>query len=103
MLRVSVADRKTLKIMQSVLRPSIAVASILLAVAGCSSDKKTSTGTADGSAATDGGITTGSQPYVACTPDNSVAVIDLKSLEVVGRIDAGGQPDGLAWAPRASR
>jgi hypothetical protein len=29
-----------------------------------------------------------------------VAVIDLKSLEVVGRIDAGGQPDGLAWVTR---
>jgi YVTN family beta-propeller protein len=38
--------------------------------------------------------------YVACTPENSVAVVDLKSLEVVGRIDAGRQPDGLAWAVR---
>ena len=45
----------------------------------------------------------GARGYVACTPDNSVAVIDLKSLEVIGRIDAGGQPDGLAWAPGASR
>ncbi len=34
----------------------------------------------------------GARGYVACTPDNSVAVIDLKSLEVTGRIDAGGQP-----------
>lgn len=42
----------------------------------------------------------GSRAYVACTPDDSVAVIDLKSLDVTGRIDAGKQPDGLAWAVR---
>jgi YVTN family beta-propeller protein len=42
----------------------------------------------------------GARAYVACTPDNYVAVIDLKSLEVVGKIDAGGNPDGLAWAIR---
>jgi YVTN family beta-propeller protein len=38
--------------------------------------------------------------YIACTPDNYVAVLDLKTLEVVGKIDAGGEPDGLAWAVR---
>jgi len=42
----------------------------------------------------------GSRAFVACTPDNYVAVIDLKSLEVAGHIDAGGQPDGMAWAVR---
>lgn len=42
----------------------------------------------------------GSRVYVACTPDNYVAIIDLKSLEVTGHIDAGAQPDGLAWAVR---
>jgi YVTN family beta-propeller protein len=42
----------------------------------------------------------GSRVYVACSPDNYVAVVDLKSLEVVGRIDAGQEPDGLAWAAR---
>jgi YVTN family beta-propeller protein len=42
----------------------------------------------------------GSRAFVACTPDNSVAVVDLKSLEVVGRIDAGPEPDGLAWSMR---
>jgi hypothetical protein len=26
--------------------------------------------------------------------------VDLKSLEVTGRIEAGKQPDGLAWAVR---
>lgn len=42
----------------------------------------------------------GARAYVACTPDDYVAVIDLKTLEVVGRIDSGRQPDGLAWAVR---
>jgi YVTN family beta-propeller protein len=43
----------------------------------------------------------GARAYVACTPDDYVAIIDLKSLEVVGcRIEAGRQPDGLAWAVR---
>ena len=42
----------------------------------------------------------GSRAYVACTPDNYVAIIDLKSLDVTGHIDAGKQPDGLAWAVR---
>ena len=40
----------------------------------------------------------GLRAYVACSPDNYVAVIDLRSMEVVGRIDAGRNPDGLAWA-----
>jgi YVTN family beta-propeller protein len=42
----------------------------------------------------------GLRAYVACTPDNYVAVIDLKSLEVTGKIIAGKNPDGLAWALR---
>jgi YVTN family beta-propeller protein len=42
----------------------------------------------------------GARAYVACTPDDYVAVVDLKSLEVVGHIDAGKQPDGLAWVVR---
>ena len=41
-----------------------------------------------------------SRAFVACTSDNYVAVIDLHSLEVVGHIDAGKNPDGLAWATR---
>ncbi len=40
----------------------------------------------------------GSRAYVACTPDDYVAIIDLKSLDVSGHIAAGKQPDGLAWA-----
>ena len=42
----------------------------------------------------------GARVYVACSPDNYVAVIDPKSLEVVGQIDVGQEPDGLAWAVR---
>ena len=38
--------------------------------------------------------------YIACTPDNYIAVIDLKTLEVIHKIEAGGVPDGLAWAIR---
>ena len=40
----------------------------------------------------------GARAYVAFSPDGFVAVIDLKTLEMVGKIDAGGNPDGLAWA-----
>jgi YVTN family beta-propeller protein len=40
----------------------------------------------------------GARAYVACTGSNYVAVIDLKTLDVVGRINAGPEPDGLAWA-----
>jgi len=40
----------------------------------------------------------GVRAFVACSPDNYVAVIDLKSLEVTGHIDVGPEPDGLAWA-----
>ena len=42
----------------------------------------------------------GSRAFVACTADNYVAVIDLKTLEVTRHIDVGGGPDGLAWAIR---
>ncbi|MFZ1015873.1 MAG: YncE family protein, partial [Terracidiphilus sp.] len=42
----------------------------------------------------------GARAYVAFSPDGFVAVIDLKTLAVVGKIDAGGNPDGLAWAVR---
>jgi YVTN family beta-propeller protein len=40
----------------------------------------------------------GSRAFVACTPDNYVVAIDLRSLQVTAHIDAGQQPDGLAWA-----
>jgi YVTN family beta-propeller protein len=44
----------------------------------------------------------GSRVYVACTPDDKVVVIDVKSLSVIKQIVAGKQPDGLAWAVRPS-
>jgi YVTN family beta-propeller protein len=40
----------------------------------------------------------GQRAYVAFAQDGFVAVVDLKSLEVTGKIDAGPNPDGLAWA-----
>ncbi|HTZ90570.1 MAG TPA: YncE family protein [Alloacidobacterium sp.] len=40
----------------------------------------------------------GARAFVSCSPDDYVAVIDLKSLKVTGHIDAGHEPDGLAWA-----
>jgi YVTN family beta-propeller protein len=42
----------------------------------------------------------GARAFVACSPDDYVAVIDLKTMDVVGKIDAGGEPDGMAWAVR---
>lgn len=40
----------------------------------------------------------GGRAFLGCTPDNYVAVVDLKKLEMIGKIDVGGAPDGLAWA-----
>ncbi len=42
----------------------------------------------------------GSRAFVACSADNYVAVIDLKTLEITSHLDVGGVPDGLAWAIR---
>src|SRR5580698_11219655 len=41
----------------------------------------------------------GARAYVACGRDGYVAVIDLKTLEMVGKVAVAG-PDGLAWAVR---
>ena len=40
----------------------------------------------------------GQRAYVSFAADGIVAVIDLNTLQVAGKIDAGGNPDGLAWA-----
>lgn len=40
----------------------------------------------------------GSRAYVAVSTANKIEVIDLKTLEVAGQINAGKQPDGMAWA-----
>jgi YVTN family beta-propeller protein len=42
----------------------------------------------------------GTRAFVACTPDDYVALVDLKTLEVSRHIDVGREPDGLAWASR---
>jgi YVTN family beta-propeller protein len=42
----------------------------------------------------------GARAFVACSRDDYVVVIDLKTMDVVGKIDAGGEPDGMAWAVR---
>jgi YVTN family beta-propeller protein len=41
--------------------------------------------------------TDGLRAFVGCTPDNYVAVINLKTLELSDKISIAG-PDGLAWA-----
>jgi len=38
--------------------------------------------------------------YVSCSPDDNVAVIDLKTLSISNRVQPGHEPDGLAWAVR---
>ncbi|HKD07228.1 MAG TPA: hypothetical protein VKB79_15095 [Bryobacteraceae bacterium] len=39
----------------------------------------------------------GSRAFVSCTPDDYIALVDLKTLQVTGHLDVGKQPDGLAW------
>lgn len=38
--------------------------------------------------------------FVACSPDNYIAIVDLNTFTVTGHLDVGGEPDGLAWAVR---
>lgn len=40
-----------------------------------------------------------SRAYVAVTGDDNVAVIDLKTLDLVDRLQTGKGPDGMAWIP----
>jgi len=40
----------------------------------------------------------GKRAFVACSADNYIAVIDLKTLTVTRNLEVGGVPDGLAWA-----
>ncbi len=41
-----------------------------------------------------------SRAYVAATGDDNVAIVDLKTLDLVNRIAPGTGPDGMAWAVR---
>jgi DNA-binding beta-propeller fold protein YncE len=40
----------------------------------------------------------GTRAFVACSADNYIVVIDLKSLDIKSHFEVGGVPDGLAWA-----
>lgn len=40
----------------------------------------------------------GAQAYVAVAGDDNIAVVDLKALNVVSRLQTGKGPDGMAWA-----
>jgi YVTN family beta-propeller protein len=42
----------------------------------------------------------GKRAFVACSPDNYIAVIDLATLKVIGHLNVGANPDGMAWAVR---
>lgn len=42
----------------------------------------------------------GSRAFIACSADNYIAVVDLKTLTVTTHFEVGGVPDGLAWAVR---
>ena len=42
----------------------------------------------------------GSKAYVAVSPDSQIAIVDLKTLSVTGKIETGKGPDGMAWAVR---
>jgi YVTN family beta-propeller protein len=42
----------------------------------------------------------GSRAYVAVSTDSQVAVVDLKTFSVTGRITTGKGPDGMAWTVR---
>ncbi|MGB7845929.1 MAG: YncE family protein [Candidatus Acidiferrum sp.] len=44
----------------------------------------------------------GTRAFVAVSADDKVAVLDLKTLEVVGTVATGKDPDGLAWASEGS-
>ena len=39
----------------------------------------------------------GNRVFVACPRDHYVAVVDLHKLEMIGKVDVGREPDGLAW------
>jgi YVTN family beta-propeller protein len=40
----------------------------------------------------------GLRVFVACSPDNRIAIVDLKELKVTGHLEVGVNPDGMAWA-----
>ncbi|HUB81392.1 MAG TPA: YncE family protein [Bryobacteraceae bacterium] len=41
-----------------------------------------------------------SRAYVAVTGDNNVAIVNLRTFDLIARIETGDEPDGMAWAVR---
>jgi DNA-binding beta-propeller fold protein YncE len=48
-------------------------------------------------------VSRGPVAYVACTGTNTIAVVDLEAGEVLGHVDLGVTPSGLAWEDLESR
>jgi len=42
----------------------------------------------------------GSRAFIACTPDSYVVIVNLNTLEQSAHLDAGKNPDGMAWCHR---
>ena len=40
----------------------------------------------------------GSRAFIACSADNNIAVIDLKTLSVPSHLDVGGNPNDMPWS-----
>jgi len=40
----------------------------------------------------------GNRLFISCSPNDYIAIIDLKTMEVTGRLEVGGRPDGLEFA-----
>ena len=36
--------------------------------------------------------------FISCSPNDYIAIIDLKTMEVSGKLEVGGRPDGLEFA-----
>lgn len=36
--------------------------------------------------------------FIACSPNDYISIIDLKTLEVSGKLEVGGRPDGMEWS-----
>lgn len=40
----------------------------------------------------------GNRLFISCSPNDYISVIDLNTMEVSGRLEVGGRPDGMEWA-----
>lgn len=39
----------------------------------------------------------GNRLFIACSPNDYISIIDLKTMEVSGKLDVGGRPDGMEF------